>query len=152
MTWSDLRNRLVNEVKLNDDKPIEIKNSKVVKMNGVNDKNKVENQKRLEMIEIYKSQVYRRDDRFYDLHNDDIHLAYDYLKELMWRKGFNFRDDGMSYLQFYEYVKEISLEYKNYENDERSEMALVGLMDIDISDTDEYITPSDEYNLITKSF
>lgn len=154
MNWGNLRKQLVAEVKSNEGKAIEIKcqtppSKKVIKND---DTEKKEELKRIEYIELKKSQIYRKDDRFYDSCGDDVYDIYMFFKDMMWRNGFSFRDEGMGYVQFYEFSKKMSMEYKKYENEEKDEMTMIGLIDIETSDTDEYITPSDEYNLIMKSY
>ena len=153
MGWGDLRNKLVEEVKANNGKAISIltKNPNNLKTHQ-DDIIKRDEEKKKKIIEFQKSQVYRKEDKFYDLFNDDITVAYDFLKELMWRKGFTFKDEGMGYIQFYEFAKEMSLEYRNCENEEKQDLIRASVIEQESFNTDEFTTPSDDYNLITKTY
>ena len=111
---------------------------------------KKQEEDRQKAIFIQEAQIYRKDDKFYDRHNEAIYEAYSFLKDIMWRKGIEFRNNGMGYINFYNYAKQTSGEYSYYDNQERAELSLVGLMDIDAHESEEYTTPSDEYNLIAR--
>ena len=153
MGWGDLRNKLVKEVQDQGGDAIQIKSNTVLKQNTkTNSSRRLDEERRQYLIETYTNQVYRKDDRFFDNHNDFIYETFLYLKDILWRNGINFKNERNSYINFYDYAKQTSSEYKFYADEEKSELALAGLIDIDASESEEFTTPSDEYNRIANIY